>query len=472
MKLQVTNLGKVAITVEEEPWSINKAYDRLTIVEDNFTSYISRIAVPKGQPLVNNRHYWVPFGTRNGAISVNSFTILSSESQLPLTEDDNDGPYLINGVGYFWVGTQGNAVDGKYQTIEFQGPKGDDGKSAYDLYKQQGGTLGLNEWLLSLKGEQGNTGKSAYEMYLAQMRENTGNPNFFISVTEWLTSLEGTDGKSAYELWLASALGDPTIDEATWLLSLKGENGKDAKSPVIGQNGTWLIYDVETDAWVDTKKPARGEKGESFTFSDLTPNQIEALRGPRGYQPYIGSNGNWYAYDNNGQPYDTGKPSRGEAGLPGSGTGSGVYIENNVIKIPISTVVTGTPALLSPVNNSIPGNLHIGSKNFTVLVQGANLTKPITVINESSDVCAISFNGVQAVQFTISANDANQGTTISGVYGLSIAQLSQDGTCSIKLTSEEFDDVYVRYNYKGFRPDTSQDSTPVINGNPGVSPIQ
>lgn len=472
MKLQVANLGKVAITVEEEPWSINKAYDRLTIVEDNFTSYISRIAVPKGQPLVNNRHYWVPFGTRNGALSVNSFTILSSESQLPLTEDENDGPYLINGVGYFWVGTQGNAVDGKYQTIEFQGPKGDDGKSAYDLYKQQGGTLGLNQWLASLKGEPGNTGKSAYEMYLAQMRETTGNPNFFVDIATWLESLNGEDGKSAYELWLESPLGDPTIDEQTWLLNLKGTDGRDAKSPIIGNNGNWFTYDIDTNTWIDTKKPARGEKGDSFTYSDLTPNQIESLRGPRGYQPYIGPNGNWFSYDSNGQPYDTGQPSRGEPGMPGSGNGSGVYVQDNVIKIPISTIVTGTPTLLSPVNNSVPGALHVGHKTFTILVQGSNLTKPITVINETPEVCNITFNGVQAVQFTISANDANNGTNVSGVYGLTLNQLSQDGSCSIKFTSEEFDDVYVAYTYTGFKPGDKDDSYPVINDNTGVRPLE
>ena len=33
---------------------------------------------------------------------------------------------------------------------------GEDGKSAYELYVQQGGTLSLNEWLLSLKGDPGN----------------------------------------------------------------------------------------------------------------------------------------------------------------------------------------------------------------------------------------------------------------------------------------------------------------------------
>ena len=33
MQLQIDKLGKVAVTVEEDYWSMQKDYDRLTIVE-------------------------------------------------------------------------------------------------------------------------------------------------------------------------------------------------------------------------------------------------------------------------------------------------------------------------------------------------------------------------------------------------------------------------------------------------------
>lgn len=64
MQLQIENLGKVAVTVEQGYWDVNKDYDKLTIVEikDNFATYISRKPVPAGTE-VTNREYWIPFSS-------------------------------------------------------------------------------------------------------------------------------------------------------------------------------------------------------------------------------------------------------------------------------------------------------------------------------------------------------------------------------------------------------------------------
>lgn len=64
MLLQIDNLGKVSITVEEDYWSINKDYDKLTIVEkeDIFGTFISRKPVPAGTE-ITNRKYWIPFSS-------------------------------------------------------------------------------------------------------------------------------------------------------------------------------------------------------------------------------------------------------------------------------------------------------------------------------------------------------------------------------------------------------------------------
>lgn len=205
MKIQVANLGKVAITVEEQPWSINKAYDRNTIVEDNFTSYISRIPVPKGQPLVNNRKYWVPFSTRNGSLSVSSFKLITDETQLPRNEEDNDGPYLIGSVAYFWVGTGGNAVDEMYQSINIQGPAGSDGADGVTPHIGEDG----NWWI----GE-----------------TNTYKPS------------KGKDGKDGKD-------GEDGIN------GTNGTDGKNGYTPTIGSNGNWFINGK------DTGKPSRGPQG-------------------------------------------------------------------------------------------------------------------------------------------------------------------------------------------------------------------
>lgn len=76
MKLQVDNLGKVCITVEEDYWDINKEYDKLTVVERSgtFGTYLSRMAVPTGVELTN-RQYWIPFSSlkEDIVIDYNSF---------------------------------------------------------------------------------------------------------------------------------------------------------------------------------------------------------------------------------------------------------------------------------------------------------------------------------------------------------------------------------------------------------------
>lgn len=64
MKLQIENLGKVAITIEPEYWSSDKEYPRLTIVqvEAKYATYISRVDVPSGASLTD-RQYWIPFSS-------------------------------------------------------------------------------------------------------------------------------------------------------------------------------------------------------------------------------------------------------------------------------------------------------------------------------------------------------------------------------------------------------------------------
>ena len=64
MKLQIDNLGKVAITVDKNYWDIDKDYDKLTIVpvKDKFATYISRKPVPAGTVLTDTT-YWIPFSS-------------------------------------------------------------------------------------------------------------------------------------------------------------------------------------------------------------------------------------------------------------------------------------------------------------------------------------------------------------------------------------------------------------------------
>lgn len=71
MELYLDKLGKVAVTVEKGYWSINKVYDKLTIVERQgvFGTYISRKPVPSGIELTD-RNYWIPFSSLKEEITL------------------------------------------------------------------------------------------------------------------------------------------------------------------------------------------------------------------------------------------------------------------------------------------------------------------------------------------------------------------------------------------------------------------
>ena len=116
-----------------------------------------------------------------------------------------------------------------------QGEKGENGKSAYELAKDNGYTGTEKQWLDSLTGENGKdgaNGKSAYE--LAKENGYTGTEK------QWLASLagekgkDGTNGKSAYELAKENGY---TGTEEQWLLSLVGAKGADGANGKDGVNG-------------------------------------------------------------------------------------------------------------------------------------------------------------------------------------------------------------------------------------------
>ena len=51
------------------------------------------------------------------------------------------------------------------------------------------------------------------------------------------------------------------------------------KTPYVGENNHWFVYDLDSGKYVDSGVNAVGPRGEAFTFSDFTPEQLEALHG-------------------------------------------------------------------------------------------------------------------------------------------------------------------------------------------------
>lgn len=305
MKLNVANLGKVAITVEEQPWNRNKAYDRLTIVESGYMSYISRIPVPKGQPLVDNRKYWVPFSTRT-AVKVYDFVVLAAIEQLPQREEDNNGPYLIDGTAYFWVGEGGDTLDHKYQSVRIQG---EDGKSAYEIWldhydgddkNEWTEERWINEWIIGDPGEAGPSGDSAYAVYVKECQRQGVEP---LGISGWLESLKGVDGKSAYDVYVERCEANSVrpLDVDSWLASLRGKDGiPGAQGPQgpAGPQGETGPAGKDGKDGEDGAPGAQGPKGDTgqsaYEYAkahasalglpnNLTPAQwYESLKGARG----------------------------------------------------------------------------------------------------------------------------------------------------------------------------------------------
>ena len=100
------------------------------------------------------------------------------------------------------------------------GEPGEPGKSAYDLWKEQGNNGTLQDFLLTLKGEKGDDGKSDYQLW--QEAGHTGSFEEYMKQAKGKQGDPGEDGKSAYQLWLEEGHSG---SKAEFLASLKGEKG-------------------------------------------------------------------------------------------------------------------------------------------------------------------------------------------------------------------------------------------------------
>ena len=162
----------------------------------------------------------------------------------------------------------------KINNISNSGGKGENGKSAYEIWKEQNPTLADTSetaFLKSLKGEQGAAGAQG---------EKGAN---------------GENGKSAYEIWKEqnSTLADTS--ETAFLKSLKGEQGAAGEKGEKGEKGAngengksaYEIWKEQNPTLADTSETAflkslKGEKGEAGAQGD---------KGEKGEKGETGANG-------------------------------------------------------------------------------------------------------------------------------------------------------------------------------------
>lgn len=147
--------------------------------DDGLSAY--EVAVENG--FVGTESEWLESLKGADGTSVTILGSLANEGELPATGSEGDA-YLIGNDLYVW-----NPTLTDWQNVgPIRGPQGIPGKSAYEIWLENGNVGSESTFLASLKGT---PGLSAYEV--AQLNGFTG------TVTEWLESLKGDDGVIDYD---------------------------------------------------------------------------------------------------------------------------------------------------------------------------------------------------------------------------------------------------------------------------------
>lgn len=133
-----------------------------------------------------------------------------------------------------------------------QGTKGDDGKSAYQVYLDtipEGETpMTEQEWFDSLqgpKGDDGDAGKSAYQVYL----DNVPSGETPLTETQWLASLKGEKGDKGVK-------GDTLVVDGQNTYKLYYELGQNTDGAVSQKTLTDLFVPVTSSAVADMLDPS------------------------------------------------------------------------------------------------------------------------------------------------------------------------------------------------------------------------
>jgi|GEM_PF-3474661 len=124
----------------------------------------------------------------------------------------------------------------------------------YVSYTQaQGGEpLSYEEWIEFIKGEKGDDGKSAYQIWLDA--GHTGSEADFLNWLKGQKGETGDDGKSAYQIWLDAGNTGTEVDFLNWLKGQKGDEGKGILKTEIIDGYLWITYTNAPESAVNVGK--------------------------------------------------------------------------------------------------------------------------------------------------------------------------------------------------------------------------
>lgn len=143
----------------------------------------------------------------------------------------------------------------------------------------------------------------------------------------------------------------------------------------------WYVWDIITEQFINTDVPAKGPKGEPFTYDDFTPEQLEALTGPQGatFTPSVSSDGVISWTNDRGKENPSSVSVRGPQGIQGETGPSGFSPV-----IAVSSIVGGHQVSITDAS---------GTQSFDVMdgvgdVQSVN-NKTGAVVLTAEDVGAL-----------------------------------------------------------------------------------
>lgn len=221
------------------------------------------VAVDEG--FVGTESAWLESLKGADGTSVTILGTLANEAALPPTGDTGDA-YIIGNDLYVW-----NPTLSDWQNVgPIRGPQGIPGKSAYEIWLENGNVGSESTFLASLKGT---PGLSAYEV--AQLNGFTG------TVTEWLESLKGADGEVDLTTSDARYLRKDQADATPHKLSV----GKLALTDTDAATEFTHILAFTATEEVKLLNPATviGDKNAEFTIS--TPATVWILNHNLGKKP-------------------------------------------------------------------------------------------------------------------------------------------------------------------------------------------
>ncbi len=171
--------------------------------------------------------------------------------------------------------------DGKDGSDGQDGTDGKDGtvgKSAYDIWKENGHSGTESDFLEWLKGEKGDTGEQGAQ---GQKGDDGQDGKDGKDGKDGQNGTNGQDGKSAYDIWKENGHSGTEAEFLEWLKGEKGENGQNGADGQDGKDGKDGLNGQ------DGKDGADGQNGKD----GLSAYELFLQRCPS----YEGSEGQWLA---------------------------------------------------------------------------------------------------------------------------------------------------------------------------------